>query len=137
MGLADSGAEQGASSQPAASTVRRGATSARAARAAASTGRFRPKNVRRDESERDALAQQEQQKASEREADERRARGRSRFRSKRSRGDAMGSRGGAFGRPVAGASGPFSSGMGGPGMSCHLSSNLPYAATGWGMCWRC
>ncbi|EGR52627.1 uncharacterized protein TRIREDRAFT_119530 [Trichoderma reesei QM6a] len=91
-----------------------GATSARAARAAASTGRFRPKNVRRDESERDALAQQEQQKASEREADERRARGRSRFRSKRSRGDAMGSRGGAFGRPVAGASGPFSSGMGGP-----------------------
>ncbi|KAK1237679.1 hypothetical protein MKX07_006807 [Trichoderma sp. CBMAI-0711] len=115
MGLADSGAEQGASSQPAASTVRRGAASARAARAAASTGRFRPKNVRRDESERDALAQQEQQKASEREADERRARGRSRFRSKRSRGDAMGSRGGAFGRPVAGASGPFSSGMGGPG----------------------
>ncbi|KAH0493848.1 hypothetical protein TgHK011_000494 [Trichoderma gracile] len=120
MGLADSGAEQGASSsssssQPAASTIRRGATSARAARAAASTGRFRPKNVRRDESERDALAQQEQQKASEREADERRARGRSRFRSKRSRGDAMGSRGGAFGRPVAGASGPFSSTMGGPG----------------------
>ncbi|PTB62857.1 hypothetical protein BBK36DRAFT_1183717 [Trichoderma citrinoviride] len=91
-----------------------GATSARAARAAASTGRFRPKNVRRDESERDALAQQEQQKASERAAEERRARGRSRFRSKRSRGDAMGSRGGAFGRPVAGASGPFSSGMGGP-----------------------
>ncbi|RFU72358.1 rna polymerase iii rpc4, partial [Trichoderma arundinaceum] len=116
MAIADSSAEQGASSsQPAASTARRGATSARAARGAASTGRFRPKNVRRDESERDALAQQEQQKASERAADERRARGRSRFRSKRSRGDAMGSRGGGFGRPVAGASGPFSSGVGGPG----------------------
>ncbi|EHK27377.1 uncharacterized protein TRIVIDRAFT_34180 [Trichoderma virens Gv29-8] len=91
-----------------------GAASTRASRAAASTGRFRPKNIRRDESERDALAQQEQQKASDRAADERRARGRSRFRSKRSRGDAMGSRGGGFGRPVAGASGPFSSGMGGP-----------------------
>ncbi|KAL7931137.1 RNA polymerase III RPC4 domain-containing protein [Trichoderma chlorosporum] len=114
MGLAESSTDQGASSQSA-STARRGATSARAARAAASAGRFRPKNVRRDESERDALAQQEQQKASDRAADERRARGRSRFRSKRSRGDAMGSRGGAFGRPVAGASGPFSSGMGGPG----------------------
>jgi hypothetical protein len=63
------------------------------------------------------LAQQEQHKASERAADERRARGRSRFRSKRSRGDAMGSRGGGFGRPVVGASGPFSSGVGGPGTS--------------------
>ncbi|UKZ83537.1 hypothetical protein TrVFT333_011346 [Trichoderma virens FT-333] len=115
MGLAESSTDQGASSQPAASTVRRGAASTRASRAAASTGRFRPKNIRRDESERDALAQQEQQKASDRAADERRARGRSRFRSKRSRGDAMGSRGGGFGRPVAGASGPFSSGMGGPG----------------------
>ncbi|KAM0260737.1 hypothetical protein ACHAQJ_002653 [Trichoderma viride] len=115
MALAELGAEQGASSQSAASTARRGAASARAARAAAPAGRFRPRNVRRDESERDALAQQEQHKASERAADERRARGRSRFRSKRSRGDAMGSRGGGFGRPVAGASGPFSSGMGGPG----------------------
>ncbi|KAH6611075.1 hypothetical protein Trco_001095 [Trichoderma cornu-damae] len=115
MALIESDAEQGASSQPAASAARRGAAASRAARGAASAGRFRPKNIRRDESERDALAQQEQQKASERAADERRARGRSRFRSKRSRGDAMGSRGGAFGRPVAGASGPFSSGMGGPG----------------------
>ncbi|KAL6798706.1 RNA polymerase III RPC4 domain-containing protein [Trichoderma sp. SZMC 28012] len=115
MGLGESSTDQAASSQSAASTARRGATSARAARGAASTGRFRPKNVRRDESERDALAQQEQQKASDRAADERRARGRSRFRSKRSRGDAMGSRGGGFGRPVGGASGPFSSGMGGPG----------------------
>jgi DNA-directed RNA polymerase III subunit RPC4 len=117
MALTDSGAEQSTSSQPAASSVRRGAMSARAARGAASAGRFRPKNVRRDETERDALAQQEQHKASERAAEERRARGRSRFRSKRSRGDAMGSRGGGgFGRPVAAASGPFSSGVGGPGM---------------------
>ncbi|PTB41945.1 uncharacterized protein TrAFT101_008953 [Trichoderma asperellum] len=115
MALTDPGAEQSTASQPAASAVRRGAMSARAARGAAPAGRFRPKNVRRDESERDALAQQEQHKASERAADERRARGRSRFRSKRSRGDAMGSRGGGFGRPVAGASGPFSSGVGGPG----------------------
>lgn len=117
MALTDAGAEQSTASQPAASAVRRGAMSARAARGAAPAGRFRPKNVRRDESERDALAQQEQHKASERAADERRARGRSRFRSKRSRGDAMGSRGGGFGRPIAGASGPFSSGVGGPGTS--------------------
>ncbi|KAK7413433.1 hypothetical protein QQX98_007658 [Neonectria punicea] len=76
------------------------------------TGRFRPKVIRRDEAERDTLARQEEQKAIDRAADERRARGRSRFRSKRSRGDAMGSRGG-FGRVISGASGPFSSGLGG------------------------
>ncbi|KAG8666106.1 hypothetical protein FPOAC2_11201 [Fusarium poae] len=94
------------------STSTRGGTTARATRAPAA-GRFRPKNVRRDEAERDTLARQEEQKASERAADERKARGRSRFRSKRSRGDAMGR--GGFGRVISGASGPFSSGPGGFG----------------------
>ncbi|UNI19059.1 hypothetical protein JDV02_005276 [Purpureocillium takamizusanense] len=89
------------------STVRRGTT--RATRAA-STGRFKPKAVRRDEAERDSLARQEEQKATERAAAERRAQGRSRFRSKRSRGDAMGSRGG---RGITTASGPFGGGIGG------------------------
>ncbi|KPM37005.1 hypothetical protein AK830_g9565 [Neonectria ditissima] len=89
----------------------RGGATTRATRGPA-TGRFRPKVVRRDEAERDTLARQEEQKAIDRAADERRARGRSRFRSKRSRGDAMGSRGG-FGRVISGASGPFSSGRGG------------------------
>lgn len=94
---------------PATSAVTRGGATARATRGP-SIGRFRPKNVRRDEAERDNLARQEEQKASERAAAERRARGRSRFRSKRSRGDAMGSRGG-FGRANPTASGPFSAGM--------------------------
>ncbi|OAQ98248.1 hypothetical protein LLEC1_00774 [Akanthomyces lecanii] len=90
----------------------RGGTT-RAARAPAA-GRFRPRNVRRDEAERDSLARQEEKKASERAAEERKARGRSRFRSKRSRGDTMGR--GGFGRIISGASGPFSSGNGaGPG----------------------
>ncbi|KAF4452021.1 hypothetical protein F53441_5095 [Fusarium austroafricanum] len=93
-------------------TSTRGGTTTRATRAPA-TGRFRPKNVRRDEAERDSLARQEEQKASERAADERKAQGRSRFRSKRSRGDAMGR--GGFGRVISGASGPFSSGAAGSG----------------------
>ncbi|XEU96609.1 hypothetical protein FSHL1_001894 [Fusarium sambucinum] len=98
--------------QSTSSTPTRGGTTARATRAPAA-GRFRPKNVRRDEAERDTLARQEEQKASERAADERKARGRSRFRSKRSRGDAMGR--GGFGRVISGASGPFSSGAGATG----------------------
>jgi hypothetical protein len=89
--------------------ARRGA-STRGTRAPAA-GRFRPRNVRRDEAERDSLARQEEKKASERAAEERKARGRSRFRSKRSRGDTMGR--GGFGRIISGASGPFSSGIGG------------------------
>ncbi|KAF5528896.1 rna polymerase iii rpc4, partial [Fusarium phyllophilum] len=93
--------------QSIATTSTRGGTTTRATRAPAA-GRFRPKNIRRDEAERDSLARQEEQKASERAADERKARGRSRFRSKRSRGDAMGR--GGFGRVISGASGPFSSG---------------------------
>ncbi|KAM0204339.1 hypothetical protein ACHAPI_000092 [Fusarium lateritium] len=93
-------------------TPGRGGTTTRATRAPAA-GRFRPKNVRRDEAERDSIARLEEQKASERAADERKARGRSRFRSKRSRGDAMGR--GGFGRVISGASGPFSSGAGGAG----------------------
>ncbi|GKU04695.1 rna polymerase iii rpc4 [Fusarium langsethiae] len=98
--------------QSTSSTPTRGVTAARATRAPAA-GRFRPKNVRRDEAERDTLARQEEQKANERAADERKARGRSRFRSKRSRGDAMGR--GGFGRVISGASGPFSSGAGATG----------------------
>ncbi|EKJ75719.1 hypothetical protein FPSE_04101 [Fusarium pseudograminearum CS3096] len=98
--------------QSTSSTPTRGGDTTRATRAPAA-GRFRPKNVRRDEAERDTLARQEEQKASERAADERKARGRSRFRSKRSRGDAMGR--GGFGRVISGASGPFSSGAGGSG----------------------
>ncbi|KAM3560781.1 hypothetical protein MY1884_002726 [Beauveria asiatica] len=98
-----------AASSSEATTARRGA-STRGTRAPA-TGRFRPRNVRRDEAERDSLARQEEKKASERAAEERRARGRSRFRSKRSRGDTMGR--GGFGRIISGASGPFSSGIGG------------------------
>ncbi|KAF7546458.1 hypothetical protein G7046_g9294 [Stylonectria norvegica] len=101
-----------ARSTPSATT--RGAATARATRAP-SAGRFRPKVIRRDEAERDTLARQEEQKANERAAEERRARGRSRFRSKRSRGDAMGR--GGFGRPIAGASGPFSSGAAGSSRS--------------------
>lgn len=96
--------------QSIATTSTRGGATTRATRAPAA-GRFRPKNIRRDEAERDSLARQEEQKASERAADERKARGRSRFRSKRSRGDAMGR--GGFGRVISGASGPFSSGAAG------------------------
>ncbi|KAI1048684.1 hypothetical protein LB506_002373 [Fusarium annulatum] len=98
--------------QSIATTSTRGGATTRATRAPAA-GRFRPKNIRRDEAERDSLARQEEQKASERAADERKARGRSRFRSKRSRGDAMGR--GGFGRVISGASGPFSSGAAGSG----------------------
>lgn len=96
------------SSSETAPARRGGAT--RATRAPAA-GRFRPKNVRRDEADRDSLARQEEKKASERAAEERKARGRSRFRSKRSRGDTMGR--GGFGRIISGASGPFSSSIGG------------------------
>ncbi|KAK0392411.1 hypothetical protein NLU13_1906 [Sarocladium strictum] len=99
-------------------TSTRGATAPRATRGA--TARFRPKNIRRDEAERDALAREEEKKANERAADERRARGRSRLRSKRSRGDAMGSRGGR----VLTASGPFSSGF--------ATSTSEYGGGGWG-----
>ncbi|KAF9773731.1 hypothetical protein IL306_008428 [Fusarium sp. DS 682] len=98
--------------QSIATTSTRGGTSTRATKAPAA-GRFRPKNIRRDEAERDSLARQEEQKANERAADERKARGRSRFRSKRSRGDAMGR--GGFGRVISGASGPFSSSAAGSG----------------------
>lgn len=88
------------------------ATTTRATRAAAPVGRFRPKVIRRDEAERDTLARQEEQKANERAAEERRAlRGRGRGRSRRSRGDAMG-RGGMRGMSAT-ASGPFSSGIAG------------------------
>lgn len=80
--------------------------------ASAVTGRFRPKNIRRNEAERDSIAREEEKKASERLAEERRARGRSRFRSTRSRGDAMG-RGRGRGGAVAAAAGPFASGFGG------------------------
>ncbi|KAH7152420.1 RNA polymerase III RPC4-domain-containing protein [Dactylonectria estremocensis] len=100
-----------ASTRSTPSVAPRGGATTRATRGPA-TGRYRPKVVRRDEAERDSLARQEEQKAQDRAADERRARGRSRFRSKRSRGDAMGARGG-FGRPIGGASGPFSSSVGG------------------------
>ncbi|KYK55660.1 DNA-directed RNA polymerase III RPC4 [Drechmeria coniospora] len=93
-------------------SVRRGTTT-RATRAPAA-GRFKPKAVRRDEADRDSLARLEAQKASERAAEERRARGRLRYRSKRSRGDAMGSRGGGWGRGASTASGPFGGGFAGP-----------------------
>ncbi|KAI9158709.1 urease accessory protein [Paramyrothecium foliicola] len=119
--VAAPGSVERASATPGPSVATRGApairrgTTARASRAAPTTGRFRPKNVRRDEAERDSLARQEEEKARERAAAELRARGRSRFRSKRSRGDAMGSRGG-FGRAIiGGASGPFAGGFGGAG----------------------
>ncbi len=79
--------------------------------ASAITGRFRPKNIRRDEAERDSIARQEEKKASDKVAEERRARGRGRFRSKRSRGDAMGR--GRGGYAVAAAAGPFSGGFAG------------------------
>ncbi|PHH63448.1 hypothetical protein CDD81_5827 [Ophiocordyceps australis] len=95
---------------PSPSTATRRATS-RSLRS--TSGRFRPRAVRRDESERDSLARQEEKKAQERAAEERRARGRSRFRSKRSRGDSMGSRGG-WGRGTSTATGPFGGGFAGP-----------------------
>lgn len=93
----------------------RGGTSAGRATKGPAAGRFRPKNVRRAEAERDTIAREEEKKANERAAEERRARGRSRFRSKRSRGDAMGARGGAMGRTITTASGPFASAQGGTG----------------------
>ncbi|KAH7166156.1 RNA polymerase III RPC4-domain-containing protein [Dactylonectria macrodidyma] len=107
----DASGSANASTRNTPNVAARGGATTRATRGPA-TGRYRPKVVRRDEAERDSLARQEEQKAQDRAADERRARGRSRFRSKRSRGDAMGARGG-FGRPIGGASGPFSSGVGG------------------------
>ncbi|RDA82640.1 hypothetical protein CP532_0929 [Ophiocordyceps camponoti-leonardi (nom. inval.)] len=90
-------------------TTRTTGRGSRGSSSTASSGRFRPKAIRRDEADRDELARREAQKASERAAEERRARGRSRFRSKRSRGDVMGSRG----RGISTASGPFSGGLSG------------------------
>ncbi|PHH69947.1 hypothetical protein CDD80_6341 [Ophiocordyceps camponoti-rufipedis] len=83
-------------------------------RGTSSGGRFRPKAIRRDEADRDELARREAQKASERAAEELRARGRSRLRSRRSRGDAMGSRGRGISTA---ASGPFSGGFHGASSS--------------------
>lgn len=71
-----------------------------------SVGRFRPKNVRRDEAARDVLARQELEKDNARAKAEARAQARSRGRSRRARGDAMG-RGGFMSRAAV-ASGPFS-----------------------------
>ncbi|KKA29238.1 hypothetical protein TD95_002063 [Thielaviopsis punctulata] len=56
-------------------------------------GRFRPKNARRSEAERAAIAEQEAQKQRERAAEEAKAKPRGRFRGGRSRGNAMGQRG--------------------------------------------
>ncbi|KAM0272181.1 hypothetical protein ACHAQH_008831 [Verticillium albo-atrum] len=68
----------------------------------------RPRNIRRDEASRDALARQEQSKENARAKEEARRQARTRGRSQRSRGDAMG-RGGAMNRGGgAAASGPFS-----------------------------
>ncbi|KAG5926034.1 hypothetical protein E4U42_003720 [Claviceps africana] len=97
-----------ASSSSSAPARRGGAT---AGARTATGGRLRPKILRRDEADRDKLARQEEQKANERAAAERRARGRSRNRSRRSRGDAMGARGGRG--AISSASGPFSSGFAG------------------------
>ncbi|GAB0135611.1 hypothetical protein EsDP_00003943 [Epichloe bromicola] len=97
-----------ASSSTTAPASRGGAT---AGARTTTAGRLRPKILRRDEADRDKLARQEEQKANERAAAERRARGRSRNRSRRSRGDAMGARGGRGGTTT--ASGPFSSGFAG------------------------
>jgi DNA-directed RNA polymerase III subunit RPC4 len=70
---------------------------------APSTSRFRPKNVRRAEAERDLIAQQELSKEQERNAEDSRQR-RTQFRRRRGRGDAMGS----TVRRTTTASGPFS-----------------------------
>ncbi|CRK48315.1 hypothetical protein HYQ45_013878 [Verticillium longisporum] len=68
----------------------------------------RPRNIRRDEASRDALARQEQSKENARAKEEARNQARTRGRSQRSRGSAMG-RGGAMSRGGgAAASGPFS-----------------------------
>ncbi|KAG9255306.1 putative DNA-directed RNA polymerase III RPC4 [Emericellopsis atlantica] len=75
---------------------------------APTTGRFRPKNIRRDESERDIMAREEEKKASARAAEEKKARGRARGRSKKTRGDTMGSRGNRMG--MTSSSGLFSGG---------------------------
>ncbi|KAG5951544.1 hypothetical protein E4U53_002859 [Claviceps sorghi] len=101
-------ASASASSSTSAPARRGGAT---AGARTATGGRLRPKILRRDEADRDKLARQEEQKANERAAAERRARGRSRNRSRRSRGDAMGTRGGRG--AISSASGPFSSGFAG------------------------
>jgi hypothetical protein len=57
---------------------------------APATARFRPKNVRRDEASREALARQEAEKEEAKKAAEDRQRTRGRFRSRRSRGGVMG-----------------------------------------------
>ncbi|GAO15779.1 uncharacterized protein UV8b_03100 [Ustilaginoidea virens] len=101
-----------AASSSTSAPARRGGPPAAGARTV-SGGRLRPKILRRDEVERDKLARQEEKKANDRAAAERRARGRSRNRSRRSRGDAMGARGGRGG--ITTASGPFSSGFAGAG----------------------
>ncbi|KAL6849586.1 hypothetical protein ACO1O0_009127 [Amphichorda felina] len=108
-----SGSATGTPSRTPSATPGRTIGASRASRAApAVTGRFRPKAVRRNEAERDTIARQEEKKASDKLAEEKRARGRSRFRSSRSRGDAMGARGGrGRGGAVAAAAGPFSSGF--------------------------
>ncbi|KAL5606148.1 hypothetical protein BROUX41_006084 [Berkeleyomyces rouxiae] len=86
--------EPGAPSSSTATPISRGAWG----------GRFKPKNVRRSEAERAAIAEQEAQKQRERAAEEAKARPRGRFRGGRSRGNAMGQRGrqanpsGAFGQ---------------------------------------
>ena len=110
-----SGSATGTPSRTPSATPGRTIGASRASRAApAVTGRFRPKAVRRNEAERDTIARQEEKKASDKLAEEKRARGRSRFRSSRSRGDAMGARGGrGRGGAVAAAAGPFSSGFAG------------------------
>lgn len=99
---------RGTPSSSSSTTARGGGPGARRATAAAPVARFRPKNIRRDEAERENIAREEERKESQIEADERRAnRGRGgRFRAKRGRGDAMGA---SFGRGVGTASGPFSS----------------------------
>lgn len=102
-----------ASAPTAVSHSRERTTAATTVTRATTAGRLRPKVVRRDEAGRDQLARQEEKKAMDRAAAERRARGRSRTRSRRSRGDAMGARGG---RGISTASGPFSSGLAASGM---------------------
>ncbi|SPN98902.1 uncharacterized protein DNG_01941 [Cephalotrichum gorgonifer] len=79
----------------------------------AMTGRLRPRNVRRNEEQRELLAQQEAKKDSERAAEERRRRGRGgRFRGRRGRGNQFGPR-----MSTAGPSALFANSQGGSGPS--------------------
>ncbi|PKS05248.1 hypothetical protein jhhlp_008619 [Lomentospora prolificans] len=78
-----SSAEQ-AQSQPTVAAATRGTSKPVAS---SSRGRLRPKVVRRNEEEREKLAQQEAKKDSERAAEERKLRGRVRFRGRRGRGN--------------------------------------------------